>query len=575
MERFFIFMTALFFFIFAGCGSSKEMVNDADGYQDDPADESGFDTDEDNVQDADQNEDADADVDEEFSFNIQRVFDDVAWLSNADRTGRAPGTQGNIDAIEYVKDLFDELGLTPAGDEGKFLQAFDFDQWEINGTPSFGVDGTSFAYDETFQVLQYSGGGEIDAEIVFAGHGITVPAFDKDTYPDCPLPETGYDDFEGLDVSGKIVLVLRHGPGDLESVHTSCPANEACAGEPCLWNFGYKSKNAAIHGAAGVILVNHFQDSMDIPEGGNTLGAEYFVENVPVVFASRSSIVTKVPDLESWSQSIDADLLPHSTLTGVNASISVNVEMKKVSADNVIGILPGTDPVLKNEVVVIGAHIDHLGTDPVTGEIYYGADDNASGTAVVMELARAFALSGQKTARTLLFAAWNAEELGLIGSCYHVQNPAMPMADTVAAYSIDMVGAGTGLGLSMYGATLSENAWLADVMKGYAYEQELGYEIASAEPLDASDHVCFYYYGNVPAVLLSTLGGHEYYHTPQDSIDTILMEDLKAAVMLSWAGIYPVAMGIEDDYSANEAADPAVLRNMNEYTGSIRREHNK
>lgn len=575
MKKIFIFLMTLFFFVLAGCGSSKEKPNDADEYQNDSADENGLDNDDENFQEPDQDEGPDADADEGFSFNIQRVFDDVAWLSSADRTGRAPGTQGNDDAVEYVKTLFNDLGLTPAGDDGKFLQVFDFDQWTVNGTPSFNVDGSALTSGETFHVVQYSGGGDADTEIVFAGHGITVPAFDKDAYPDCPLPETGYDDFEGIDVKDKIVVVLRHGPGDLEAVHTSCPANEACAAEPCLWNFGYKSKNAAIHGAAGVILVNHFQDSMDIPEGGNTLGAEYFVEDVPVVFASRNSMMTNIPDLESWSQSIDVNLVPHSTATGVNASISVDVEMKKVNSDNVIGILPGSDPVLKNEVIVIGAHIDHLGKDPVTGEIYYGADDNASGTAVVMELARAFALSGQKTARTLLFAAWNAEELGLIGSCYHVQNPAMPMADTVAAYSIDMVGAGTGLGLSMYGATLSENAWLADVMKGYSNELELGYEIASAEPLDASDHVCFYYYGNVPAVLLSTLGGHEYYHTPQDSIDTILMEDLEAAVMLSWAGIYPVAMGIEDKYTSSEAADTAVLRNMNEYTSSIRREHNR
>ena len=572
MKKIFIIIIAGLFLVFTGCGSSEKKKSDADEFQDSDT-VNDYETEDDFTPDADEN--ADADADEGFSFNIQRVFNDVAWLSSADRTGRAPGTQGNDDAVEYVKTLFNDLDLTPSGDDGKFLQTFDFDQWTVNGTPYFSVDGSTLTSGETFHVLQYSGGGSADAEVVFAGHGMTVPAFDKTAYPDCPLPETGYDDFEGLDVNDKIVLVLRHGPGDLETVHTSCPANEACVEEPCLWNFGYKSKNAALHGAAGIILVNHFQDSMDIPEGGNTLGAEYFVEDVPVVFASRTSMVEHFPDLESWSQLIDAGLVPHSVSTGLNAVIDLDVEMKKVSADNVIGLLLGNDPVLKKEVIVVGAHVDHLGTDPVTGDVYFGADDNASGTAVVMELARAFALSGQKTARTLLFAAWNAEELGLIGSCQYVQSPAIPMADTVAAYSIDMVGAGTGLGISMYGATLSENAWLADVMEGYSGELELDYEIAAAEPLDASDHVCFYYYGNVPAVLLSTLGGHEYYHTPQDSIDTILMEDLKAAVMLSWAGIYPVAMGIEEKYTSGEAADPAVLRNINEYTQSIRREHNK
>lgn len=571
MKKFFILFSAIFFLIFTGCKNPDEKGSDIDDTVN-TADHDDAGNDDYSASDTDGEDDIANDGD--FRFNFQRVFDDVAWLSSADRAGRAPGTDGNSDAVKYVKTIFDDLGLSPAGDDDGFLQTFDFDQWTVAGTPSFSIDGALFTNGETFHVLQYSGSGNVESEVVFAGHGITVPAFKRETYPDCPLPETGYDDFNGVDVNDKIVIVLRHGPGDFESVHTSCPANEACAKEPCLWNFGYKSKNAAIHGASGVILVNHFQDNYDIPEGGNTLGAEYYVENVPVVFASRSGIEKHFPDLKTWSQLIDSELISHSTATGVIASIAIDTDLKKVEADNVLGILPGTDPVLKKEVVVVGAHIDHLGIDPVTDEIFYGADDNASGTAVVMELARAFVLGGHKTARTILFAAWNAEELGLIGSCYHVQNPALSMADTVAAYSIDMVGAGTGSGLSMYGATLAENAWLADVMSGYARELELNYEIAAAEPLDASDHVCFYYYGNVPAVLLSTLGGHGYYHTPQDSIDTILIEDLKAAVMLSWAGIYPVAMGVEDQYSVKETGS-AVFRNIREYTQSIRREHNK
>ena len=102
-------------------------------------------------------------------------------------------------------------------------------------------------------------------------------------------------------------------------------------------------------------------------------------------------------------------------------------------------------------------------------------------------------------------------------------------------------------------AKLSENAWMADVMSGYAKELDLSFEVLPADPLDASDHVCFYYNGSVPAVLLSTLGTHDFYHTPQDTIDTILMDDLESAVWLSWAGIYPIAMGIEDLYNGTTA----------------------
>jgi hypothetical protein len=499
--------------------------------------------------DADTDSDTDTDTGEPFEFDIQRVFDDVAWLAHDDRTGRGPGTPGNDDAVEYVRSLFDELGLSPGGDGGTFLQAFDFDLWELTGTPAVALDGEALAAGSGFQVMQYSGGGSVEAEIVFAGHGMTVPPFDPDTYPNCPLPAAGYDDFAGVDVTGKVALVLRRGPANLESVHNSCPANEACAGSPCLWNFGYKSRNAALHGAAAVIVVNNYQLTADIP-AGVTLGEEYHVADLPVIFAERTAVEAAVPDLHAWSQAIDADLQPHSHATGASAAIAVEAGVETVTADNVVGVLPGTDPDLGDEVIVVGAHVDHLGTDPATDEIYNGADDNASGTAVIMELARAFALGGHDTARTIVFAAWNAEELGLIGSCWHAQHPAFPLSRTVAAYSIDMVGAGQGIGLGVYGATLPANAWLAEVMDGYAEELGLDFTVQATTPLDASDHVCFSL-GGVPAVLLSTLGNHAYYHTPQDTIDTILMEDLEAAVWLSWAGLYPVVMGLEDLYAGS------------------------
>ena len=502
-----------------------------------------------------ESDEAEADADEQddeaeiekFSFDAQRVYDDVAWLAHEDRTGRQPGTQGNKDAVEYVRQLFEELGLTGLSEEGSFLQPFNFDQWGIEGTPFAEIDGLEMNGGAGFQVMQYSGSGKVEAEIVFAGHGMTVPPFKKSEYPDCPLPEAGYDDFSGINVTGKIVLVLRRGPGNLESIHEKCPANEACTATPCLWNFGYKSKNAALHGASGVIVVNNYQNPPEIPEG-MTIGSDYFVEDLPVIFADRTVIEAAVADLKTLSEGIDADLIPQSKATGVTGKIEVDAKMETVSTDNVIGFLPGTDPDLAEEVIVIGAHIDHLGKDPLSGEIYYGADDNASGTAVVMELARAFALSGEEFARSIVFAAWNAEELGLIGSCHYVQNPLLPVSNTVAAYSIDMVGAGDGSGLAVYGATLSSNGWLADVMSGYADELELDLQINRAQPLDASDHVCFYYAG-VPAVLLSTLGIHAYYHTPSDTIETIKKEDLAAAFHLSWAGIYPIAAGVEEKYS--------------------------
>ncbi len=515
--------------------------------------------------DAEVDADADGggDVEEPVEFDSQRIFDDVAWLAHDDRAGRMPGTTGNMDSVEYVRARFAELGLTPGGDGGTFLQAFDFSMWELTGDPAVSLDGAPLDPGIGFQVMQYSGAGLVDAELVFAGHGMTVPPFDPAAYPDCPLPATGYDDFADVDVTGRIAVVMRRGPANLEAIHDHCPANEACLLPPCPWNFGYKTKNAALHGAAGVMVVNSYHQEAAIPSDV-TLGAEYHVADLPVVFVDRGVMESALPELPAWSAAIDADLTPHSAVTGVGARLHVETDLLTATSHNVVGIWPGSDPELAGEVIVVGAHLDHVGQDPASGEIYNGADDNASGTAVMMELARAFASGGRPTARTLVFAAWNAEELGLVGSCHHVQYPAFPLSRTVAAFSIDMVGAGNGTGLAVFGGNVPEHSWLVEVMNGYATELDLGFSGTGLDPLDASDHVCFAYNG-VPAVLLTTFGPHGYYHTPEDTIDTILPRDLEVAVWLSWAGIRPLAMGTEHLFldqlkNAAPAASPPTPR---------------
>ncbi len=560
MKSFILFLMFISLFLFS-CSGKSGNENGTDETNDetvvDIPDEEIEDEAGEEICDIDQTGDEDA---EEFQFDIQRVYDDVAWLAHDDRTGRLPGTKGNDDAVEYVRQLFEELDLLPIGDDNTFLQLFEFDMWEIKGSPEVSLGGNSLDYGQGFQVFRYSGSGEIEAEIVFAGHGMTVPPFDPEEYPGCILPSTGYDDFADIDVEGKIALVVRRGPKGLVSIHNNCPANDVCVETPCLWNFGYKVKNAALNGAKGVIVVNSYHESGAFPSG-MTVGREYFSENIPSVFILTEEVEKIIPDLKGWTEKIDDLLVPQSTLTGVNGTINLDAGINEISSHNVIGVLPGKDPELAEEVIVIGAHLDHLGTDPETGEIYNGADDNASGTAVMMELARAFVLGGHENARTVVFAGWNAEELGLIGSCHYVENPLLPISKTVAAYSIDMVGQGGGYGLMMYGGNLPDNEWLASVMIGYGEELDLNYEVLPANPLDASDHVCFYYEG-VPAVLLSTIGVHAHYHTPLDTIDIINKGDLSAAVWLSWAGIYPIAMGIEDKYIGSEIIYPQSLINL-------------
>ncbi len=530
---------ALVALLFVGsqvCGCDEDGADEVDAGTD--AGDAGGDT------------DTDTDTNPDFEIDPQRIHDDVAWLADDERGGRKPGTEGNEDALDYVAGLLGELGLD-AESEVHFRQPFTYQAWSITGDVTAVIDTTTLDYGTDYQIFSYSGSGNVTAEMVFVGHGMTVPAFSAAAYPDCPLPESGYDDFDGIDVTGKIALVIRHGPDDLESIHDNCPANSACNSTPCLWNFGYKANNAAAHGAVGMLMVNHYQTGGAV-EASGTIGEEYYDDDFPSLFVDRSEIEAAIPNLETWSGTIDSTLQPNSQATGVNATIDVSSGVEETGTENLLAVFEGTDPVLKDEVILIGAHIDHLGMDPISGEIFNGADDNATGSAVNMELARAMALSGIQPARTVIIAWWNAEEVGLIGSCYYVDNPSVPTANMIAAYSVDMVGSGNGTGVMVSGGIVSENSWLVDVMSGSAEDKGYDYLVNAGAATQNSDHACFAQAG-VPAVMVATLGEHGYYHTPQDTIDKILVDDLAAAAYLMWALLEPVAMGMEDLYTGDKS----------------------
>jgi Zn-dependent M28 family amino/carboxypeptidase len=172
-----------------------------------------------------------------------------------------------------------------------------------------------------------------------------------------------------------------------------------------------------------------------------------------------------------------------------------------------------------------------------------------------MELARAAVGLEIAPARTLLFAAWNAEEAGMVGSCHYAEEPSYPLERTVAAYAIDMVGAGSGVGLYLAGATLPQAAFLAETMEASAAAMGLPYAVVAGEPLDASDHVCFVR-GGVPGVAAASIGAHPYYHSPEDSIDHIALDDLESSAMLMWAGLLPLALGTESDLTGTGLPRP-------------------
>jgi hypothetical protein len=375
--------------------------------------------------------------------------------------------------------------------------------------------------------------------VAFAGYGLSVPPYNPADYPGCTAPVTGYDDYAGVDVTDKIVLVLRHGPQQDYNWYYSCP-NIVSPGWTVggLYWFGYKAYNAYLHGAKGMIMVSEYNHGHAPEPGSGTLYDFHYAPEMGSVWANRAIAETLVPDLAARQALIDSTLTPDSGPTGQSINMVVTAVFDPdAPSQNVLGVIPGTDPEIGDEVVIISGHYDHEGVAP-TGEVYPGADDDASGTAVMMEIAKVMASGNFAPKRTVLFAAWGSEEAGLIGSEYYVeQDPKYPLEDTVAVLQMDMVGVGDRSGVNVLGGTV-----LTDLFDQIA--ANAGEVLVEAQPFDPnnnSDNAPFFNAG-VPAVMFQTMGPHDYYHTPADTIDTIDRYELEQTGRVVGATAYELAM---------------------------------
>ena len=368
--------------------------------------------------------------------------------------------------------------------------------------------------DTQFEVMGLSGKGKVSAPLVFAGYGIESK-------------EHKYDDYQGIDVAGKVVIVLRHSPRYF--------AKEPFGGDDRgnLADLVRKIATAESHKAAAVILVN---DIGEVKTGDKLMSFKYLEQastsRIPCVHVARSvvdpifqSAVGK--SLEAIEKEIDKDLKPHSVdLKGWTAAVQTSVRRSTIPVKNILGIVPGTGP-LGNQYVVVGAHYDHLGYGgrgsraPGSKEIHHGADDNGSGTTAVMELARRFAARKDRTGRSILFMTFSGEERGLLGSRHYVDDPLIPLADTAAMVNLDMVGRlrpdpeskkekliaqGTG--------TSKEFDTLIDKLN----KQDFKFSKVPAGT-GPSDHDSFYR-KKVPVLFFWT-GIHPDYHKPTDTADKI------------------------------------------------------
>jgi hypothetical protein len=478
-----------------------------------------------------------------------RLLGHVEELSSATYAGREPGSEGGALAEAYLEEQLGALGLEGAGDDG-FRQHFPLQRYTVTGPAALQIDGTTYSQGDDFQLFTYAGAGDVADELVFVGYGLTVPPFDVDDYPSCPLDPAGYDDYQGMQLEGRVALVLRHGPNDDWDISDHCPVSEAGLSDGDLYSFGYKASNAAVHGAAAMLLFTDYQHSEGGAEQG-TISESYYQPDFPALYVARDLLESHLPELEAWSTGLDASLEPAPHATGVQVDLSTQTEVSTVSVPNIIARIPGADPALAAEAVLVGAHFDHLGTGG-GGEIYYGADDNASGSAVVLELARLFTEWGVRPARTVIFALFNAEELGLIGSMYYVIEPPHPIDETVAMINLDMVGGGDELGLIDFGGLEDGSEELYELLVS---QQNDDFPVTPLEGSANSDHAWFQYSG-VPVAFLFSVGAHAQYHSPQDTFDLISGLELYETARISWDVLRILAMGEEGQVRAAAKAQP-------------------
>jgi len=520
----------------------------------------------------------DAEADEQVE---QRLLESARYLASDELQGRGVGTKGLDRAASYIANQFQQAGLLTDLYEGKPFQVIKrsgtFQLGRANSAAFVGPKKAKveLKLGKDFTPLSLSGSGILNLPLVFAGYGITAD-------------DLNYDDYAGLDVTEKAVIVLRHEPqrGEAGSVFDGTKTTD----HAYLYR---KIANAVDHGAAAIIfctggyelksnlqstygpwqralnemtsanvafqkIENPSLDQLEthrkkvdelvakIQKYGKQLGGQtdklldFRVKSslrdrqIPVLHCQRSvvdqvlKIVSKT-DLNQLEQAIDQDLKPRSQLlTGWKISGQVSVDWKGQELKNVLGLLRASGGNAE-ETVVVGAHYDHLGLGgwgsldfSFRDQVHNGADDNASGTSVLMEVARQLTQRRGELKRNVLFIAFTAEEQGLIGSKAYVENALIPMDETVAMLNLDMVGRLRTGKLTVFGTGTAKEFDGAIDQIGKTHDFLITKRPGGFGP---SDHASFY--GKRVPVLHFFTGFHPQYHRPSDDFDKLNIQGMR------------------------------------------------
>ncbi|MDZ4711617.1 MAG: M20/M25/M40 family metallo-hydrolase [bacterium] len=489
----------------------------------------------------------------------EEIFQHIKYLSSDEMEGRFPGTKGDEMTDSYISNEFKKYKLKPFGEKG-YLQPFDmFTEVKLSGMNSFqtetaGIE-NSYTIDNDFIPYGFSGNGEASGKLFFAGYGISDADQNYDDYKD----KNG----NAIDVSGKILLMMKYSPGGSSPHDNPFQKYEAAR---------IKVAKAREHNAAAVIF---FSGPNDGEDKLTKLGFDNVAQNggIPVVNCRREIIEKLFTEnslnLLSVQNEIDSVKSSNSfELKNSTAKIITNVEPVKALTNNVIGVIEGNDPVLKNEYIVIGAHKDHLGYGQYGSmyqgadkQIHNGADDNASGIAGVLEIAQKISSSKTNLKRSVMFICFGAEEAGLLGSAYFVKSKIFENINIAAMLNMDMVGRLTDEKIVVYGTGTSP-VWdpvLDSLNRTFIFSMT-----KTPDGFGPSDHSSFYQ-KNIP-VLHFFSGTHTDYHSPSDDLEKINSEGEAKILNL----VFDVAMVLDEMPAKPEFTKTVSSSNENKSMGSVK-----
>ena len=484
-------------------------------------------------------------------FTAEAYIAHVMYLASDELGGRSPATEGSEKAAQYIVEQFEEAGCEPGGEDGSWFQPFEVRRGKrlVDEEAALEISGIDREWElrKDWIPFPFTETEDVEGPLAFAGYGIQAPDFE-------------YDDYDGFDAEGKILLMFRYEPKDEDpkaKFGGERPSRHAL--------FVRKARTAAKQGAKALLIVNPPNRDPDKDQlydfDASNSQQTYRLPMAHITREMASVILEKAgaPDLKTLQETLCQERKSLSQDLGLTVKLHPGVKPNMLPARNVLGLIRGDGGT--EETIVVGAHRDHVGIQRPrsrsadrTPVIHNGADDNASGTAGVIELARAVA-SGPPLRRNVLFIGFDAEEMGLLGSRHFVENPMGELDDVRAMLNLDMIGRLSQKKFTIFGIPTAEE--FSELVEEAAEELGLEYK-AGRGMFGGSDHAPFAR-RDIPALFFFT-GMHKEYHQPQDDWELIDAEGATQILELS----YDILVHLADMEEGPTFTEPSAERDQEE-----------